>query len=543
MEILVESAIRATILALGVAIVLRVLRIRSPRPAHRTWTFVVIVMLLLPAFVAWGPELAIPVSSSRVPGVIAAPIADGVATASIGTGSMATALADGTVKPSNPVAVAMTIYFAVVGFLLVRLAVGLHRARALRRAAVHVRGRLTHPTCIVPMTVGVITPVIILPPDWPEWDEAELSAVLAHEEEHVHRRDPLVAAITLLNRAVFWFHPLAWWLAGEISRLSERACDAVVIASGHDGDVYSACLLRFARRVTDAGGRIASMATSMPGSGLQERLGMMARLPVRPPSRSRLACTVTGCAALVFVSAAAAPTAATEQDLPSQVGSQAGWLVQASEHFEIFHNRLPADRVDETLRDAETAYAQLSASFRHDLSRPVPIILVQRDRDLTSAVEAGGALVLQSGEPAGQRLVISLESLDARTNLVVHELTHQFAFDIIPDTSRLAPTLVEGLAEYQRGLWSVEALRVVRSAVDAGAIPSVANLESVDRVWAHAVFDFVGAQYGQDGIRQLLVALRAHGFLEPAVMMAFGVTLDEFDRGFRSFVQTRLAPQ
>jgi hypothetical protein len=71
----------------------------------------------------------------------------------------------------------------------------------------------------------------------------------------------------------------------------------------------------------------------------------------------------------------------------------------------------------------------------------------------------------------------------------------------------------------------------------------VANLESVDRSWAHALFDFVGAQHGREGIRQLLFALRTHGFLEPAVMMAFGVTLDEFDRGFRSFVQTRLAPQ
>jgi hypothetical protein len=219
------------------------------------------------------------------------------------------------------------------------------------------------------------------------------------------------------------------------------------------------------------------------------------------------------------------------------------WVVENSEHFEIFHDRLPADRVNDAVRNAETAYSQLSAALRHDLSRQVPIILVRRDRDLSFVIEAGRDIALQGGRPAGQRIVVSLESLDRRTNMLVHELTHQFAFDIIPDTSRLAPFLIEGLAEHHRGVWNSADLRTLRAAAAAGAIPSVANLDTVDRHWAHAVFDFVGAQYGQEGIRQLLFALRAHAFLEPAVTTAFGVTLDEFDRGFRGFVQTRLAPQ
>jgi hypothetical protein len=397
------------------------------------------------------------------------------------------------------------------------------------------------------MTVGVVAPVVILPPDWVRWDEAELSAVLAHEEEHVRRRDPLVAAVTLFNRAIFWFHPLAWWLATKIARLSERACDAVVISGGHDSDVYSACLLRFARHVTVAGGRIMPMAAPMPGSGLQDRLRMIAQPPARRPSTSRLASAVGACAALVVVSAAAVPTAraraTTEQAVPSRAVGQAAWVVQASEHFEVFHDRLPAERVSDAVRDAETAYAQLSAALRHDLSRPVPIILVRNDRDLSSAIEAGRNLARPRGEPARQRIVISLESLDRRTNMLVHELTHQFAFDIIPDTVRLAPFLIEGLAEYQRGVWNSDDLRTLRTAAAAGAIPSVTNLDTVDRHWAHAVFDFVGVEHGQEGIRRLLFGLRAHAFLEPAVTMAFGVTLDEFDRGFRGFVQTRLVPQ
>ena len=55
MDILAESAARITVLAFGVVGVLRALNIRSPRVAHRVWTAVVVVMLLLPIFVAWGP--------------------------------------------------------------------------------------------------------------------------------------------------------------------------------------------------------------------------------------------------------------------------------------------------------------------------------------------------------------------------------------------------------------------------------------------------------------------------------------------------------
>ena len=143
---------------------------------------------------------------------------------------------------------------------------------------------------------------------------------------------------------------------------------------------------------------------------------------------------------------------------------------------------------------------------------------MRSDRDLP------GSNAPQIGAPAGQRLVISLESLDRRTGIVVHELTHQFAFDIVPGTSRVAPVLIEGLAEHQRGAWTAEDLRRTRDAVAAGAIPSMATLAETDHHWAHAVFDFVAVQHGSEGVRRLLFALRAHETLVQAVPMAFGIT-------------------
>ena len=491
-------------------------------------------MLLLPAFVAWGPEFALRLLPWYGASDIFVPAAGNVATSAPAEQGASPLIAPAAATRSSRhitwMDAAWAIYVVGAGFFLLRLAFGLRRARAIRRGAVHTQGRLIHPACATPITVGVVAPAVILPADWASWDDEELAAVLAHEEEHVRRYDPLVAAMTLLNRAIFWFHPLAWWLHREISGLSEQACDAAVISRGHDSELYASCLLRFARRVNDAGGRIAPVAIAMPGAGLQERLAVLARPEAAHPSRSRLACAAAACAAVAVVCAASAPAAAPLQDRPPS-RNQTVWAVHMSDHFQIFHDGLPADRLDEAAGDAEAAYARLSAALKHDMPRPVTIVLVRRDRDL--ALQARGIV------PPGQRLVISLESLDRRTGVIVHELTHQFAFEIVPDTSRVAPVLIEGLAEHQRGIWEAEDMRKTWDAAETGSIPSVAAFALTDRHWTHALFDFVAAQHGEEGIRQLLFALRAQERLESAVPMAFGVTLDQFNQDFRAYVTTR----
>jgi hypothetical protein len=48
-------------MALGTAFVLRLLRIRSTTPKHAAWTAVLAVMLLMPAWTAWGPKVSVQV--------------------------------------------------------------------------------------------------------------------------------------------------------------------------------------------------------------------------------------------------------------------------------------------------------------------------------------------------------------------------------------------------------------------------------------------------------------------------------------------------
>jgi len=384
------------------------------------------------------------------------------------------------------------------------------------------------------MTVGTISPVVILPADWADWPEAELSAVLAHEHEHVRQRDSLVAGVALLNRAFFWFHPLTWWLQRTLANLSEHACDVAVISYGHDRDVYSFCLLRFARRAAEAGGRIVPMAPAMPGAGLRERLGMLARQVPPPPSRLGLAAAVVAGLTATIVCTAAMPVAEPAQNSPFDVRSQAAWPVETSVHFEIVHDNLPADDVSHAVRDVENAYAHLSAALKHEMPRPMRVILVRWDGEIPGGAESSVAHI---GPPTReQRVVISVESLDRRPGLVIHELSHLFAFEIVPETSRIAPVLIEGLAEHLRGAWSTSDWQMMRAAAAAGAVPTMAALVNTDRHWAHAVFDFVAGYYGDDGVRRLLFALRAQHTLAPAVPMAFGITFDRFDEQFRGYV-------
>ena len=289
MTMLLESAIRVTLIAAIIALVLFAMRIRTASVLHAVWAGVVVLMMLLPVWVAWGPKAAVPLLPSQ-PTVAFAPLPtspEPVEPSSItSTGPVRE---DGGYALPDAVTV---IYFLGFGVLLLRLAIGTVRASRLK-------------SCVAPITVGILRPRIILPESSREWPQAQLDAVLAHEGEHVRRRDPLFQWIALLNRAIFWFHPLAWWLERKLSGLAEEACDAAVISRGCDPREYSEYLLDLARSVERAGTRIEAVGMAMPGIGLKHRIRqMLSGVPVPRISRPRMACTIAVCAAAAAILAA-----------------------------------------------------------------------------------------------------------------------------------------------------------------------------------------------------------------------------------------------
>ncbi len=58
---LAEFVIRTTLIAMATGASLWALRIRSASAKHAAWTGVMLAMLLLPAWIEWGPKASLPV--------------------------------------------------------------------------------------------------------------------------------------------------------------------------------------------------------------------------------------------------------------------------------------------------------------------------------------------------------------------------------------------------------------------------------------------------------------------------------------------------
>ena len=96
-----------------------------------------------------------------------------------------------------------------------------------------------------PGIFGIAQPVLL----WPEGishrlEDAHLEAILAHELWHVRRRDNLAAAMHMVVEALFWFHPLVWWLGARLVEERERACDEEVLEQGSEPQVYAESILK-----------------------------------------------------------------------------------------------------------------------------------------------------------------------------------------------------------------------------------------------------------------------------------------------------------
>jgi uncharacterized protein (TIGR03435 family) len=300
-----EFALRSLLIAVAAAFVLAVLRIRTAAAQHAVFTGVLIVMLALPIWISGGPKAALPVLPARSAPVV---IAAAASVTPIVPEMLTPEPAEFSAPPQKPSIwnwsiVLIGIYLIGAAALLLRLFVGTIRAN-----------RLSSASCAGPVTVGLLSPKIILPKNWQDWPQGQLDVVLTHERAHARRHDPLVQWLALLNRALFWFHPLAWWLERRLTALAEEACDAAVLDHGHDPGDYSQYLLDLARAVERSGMRLNVTGMAMPGSYLPHRVKkMIAGAVTSRVSPSRMAC------AAVLCSVCSAVFAAGELDRISQL--------------------------------------------------------------------------------------------------------------------------------------------------------------------------------------------------------------------------------
>jgi bla regulator protein BlaR1 len=176
--------------------------------------------------------------------------------------------------PSAPVAIGIAWALGFFAIMLVRYH-SLVRIRATLRASTPVDLPIPLPAFIAPGAeepgiVGFLRPVLVLPTQLLEHlNPQQLDAVLTHELCHVRRRDNLFAAVHMIVEAIFWFHPLVWWIGSRMVEERELACDEEVLQMGCEPTDYVEGILKVCRFYTESPLRCVSGVT---GADVKKRL-------------------------------------------------------------------------------------------------------------------------------------------------------------------------------------------------------------------------------------------------------------------------------
>jgi beta-lactamase regulating signal transducer with metallopeptidase domain len=160
----------------------------------------------------------------------------------------------------------------------------------------------------IPLTWGILWPIILLPREANEWSPSRRELVLRHELAHVDRHDVLSQLVARLVRAFHWLNPLAWIAERNVRRECEQACDDMVLAAGVRPTRYAEELLEIACELIPRG--VASLApglASRPSLEVRLRALLDTRSTRRHATRLDAAVIAAGALSLVLPLAAMRP--------------------------------------------------------------------------------------------------------------------------------------------------------------------------------------------------------------------------------------------
>ncbi len=127
----------------------------------------------------------------------------------------------------------------------------------------------------MPLTWGMLRPVIVLPSGATLWTEDRCRIVLSHELAHIARHDWLLQICAEVARCFYWFHPLVWLATARLRQESERASDDAVLRSGIAPSHYASQLLDLARTLENSGRAWSTALAIARPSNLERRFAAM----------------------------------------------------------------------------------------------------------------------------------------------------------------------------------------------------------------------------------------------------------------------------
>jgi bla regulator protein blaR1 len=268
----------STLFAIAAGLVTLVLRNNHARIRYAVW-FAASLKFLFPFYLlTWaGSQIPWRHASAAVPASI--PLAATVQQLGQAFATPEIAIR-GPAHDATSLQICLSIWAIGYVAVLARWAAGYLQVRALARRAAPadiaapIPVRLA-PAPFEPAVIGIVSPLLVLPAGITErLTAAELETVIAHEICHVRRRDNLTAAIHLGVEAIFWFHPLIWWIGARLLTERERACDEAVLGLGKDSQTYAESILKVCRFYVES--KLACVA-GISGSNLKRRVKTIMR--------------------------------------------------------------------------------------------------------------------------------------------------------------------------------------------------------------------------------------------------------------------------
>jgi bla regulator protein blaR1 len=153
---------------------------------------------------------------------------------------------------------------------------------------------------IEPGVFGIFQPILVMPKEIVvQLNDSELEAIIAHEVAHVCRRDNFFSALHMFIEALFWFHPIVWWLGAKLVQERESACDEEVLRLGKDPQAYAKGIVKVCEFYVAS--PLACVA-GVTGSDIKQRINaiMSHRLGVKLSIAKKVTLAMASAFALAF---------------------------------------------------------------------------------------------------------------------------------------------------------------------------------------------------------------------------------------------------
>ncbi len=139
----------------------------------------------------------------------------------------------------------------------------------------------------VPMTWGLLRPIVVFPEAVTSWSEARRGMALIHELGHIRAHDWATRIVARVVCALYWFHPGVWWLEQRLRADSELLCDERVLAAGARRSDYAELLVDAAELISKGSCGAQPVVALAGASGLRGRLAAILsdRALARPLAR------------------------------------------------------------------------------------------------------------------------------------------------------------------------------------------------------------------------------------------------------------------